>query len=122
MHPSRRAYRTEFSVKVVMSAYACRPGGTSEPGLGWAWACAAAERHEVWLVTRERGRPYIEAALQAEPGLRLRPVYLDTPSWTRRWKQGRRGLYLYCCIWQVLAWKTISRMHRDIGFDVGHHI
>jgi glycosyltransferase involved in cell wall biosynthesis len=109
-------------MKVVMSAYACRPGGTSERGLGWAWACAAAERHEVWLVTREQARPEIEAELQVRPRPGLHPVYVDTPSWTRRWKSGRRGLYPYSCIWQLLVWRTVSRMHQEIGFDVGHHI
>jgi glycosyltransferase involved in cell wall biosynthesis len=49
-------------------------------------------------------------------------VYVDTPGWLRQWKKGARGLYLYCCLWQVLAWRTISRMHREINFDVGHHI
>lgn len=105
-----------------MSAYACEPGAGSEPGAGWAWACAAAQDHVVYLMTRRNNEAAIEEALADRPELRLHPVYLDLPQWARWWKRGRRGIHVYYCLWQILAWRTGRRLHRQVDFDVAHHV
>lgn len=105
-----------------MSAYACHPGAGSEPGTGWAWACAAAQRHEVWLLTRANERAAIDAALAALPDLRLRPVYLDLPESVRRWKRQQRGVRLYYVLWQRQARRMAARLHAEHRFDVAHHV
>lgn len=109
-------------MKVLVSAYACEPGRGSEPGAGWAWAAAAARNHDVWLLTRSNNAGPIEAALAADPGLRLRPVYLDLPPWARFWKRWPMGVQAYYLIWQVLAWRAARRLHAEVGFDVAHHL
>lgn len=109
-------------LRVLMSAYACEPGRGSEPGAGWAWARAAAQHHEVWLMTRANNATRIEEALAGDPGLNLRPVYLDLPSWARWWKRGGRGVRTYYMLWQLLAWFAARRLHRRIRFDVAHHL
>jgi glycosyltransferase involved in cell wall biosynthesis len=105
-----------------MTAYACDPGKGSEAGAGWAWPAAAAEHHEVWLVTRSTNRQSIEKALQDNPRPKLHPVYVDLPEWARTWKRGARGLYPYYLIWQLLARRRIRQLHAKVRFDVGHHI
>ncbi|MFD5063866.1 glycosyltransferase family 4 protein [Streptomyces sp. NPDC058394] len=109
-------------MKVVMSAYACDPDESSERGIGWWWASAAAERHEVWLITRARSRPAIERALKAEPRPNLHPVYVDAPRWVRSLKRGAWALYPYYVLWQAVAHAEACRLHRDVRFDVAHHM
>lgn len=109
-------------MRVVISAYACEPGNTSERGLGWLWASAASRHHEIHLVTRRKFEPTIARALSADATLRITPIYVEPPRWLTWWKRGERGLYPFYLIWQVVAWRTISRLHRDKRFDVGHHI
>ena len=109
-------------MKVLISAYACEPGEGSEPGAGWEWSRAAALEHEVWVLTRKNNAPAIERALANEPHLRLHPVYIDLPAWARFWKRGQRGVHLYYLLWQVLAWYRAKKLHREIRFDVAHHL
>ena len=95
-------------MKVLVSAYACEPGKGSEPGAGWRWAGAAAQEHEVWLLTRSNNRSAIDDAIAEDPRLaqRIHPVYLDLPPWIRRWKRGPRGVHLYYALWQQSARRT----------------
>jgi glycosyltransferase involved in cell wall biosynthesis len=109
-------------MRVVVSAYACDPGQGSEPGTGWAWARAAAQRHDTWLLTRANLAGTIEAARLREPELRLHPVYIDLPRWIRRWKRGQRGVHWYYLLWQVAAWHRSRQLHRRVRFDVAHHV
>jgi glycosyltransferase involved in cell wall biosynthesis len=109
-------------MRVLLSAYACEPGQGSEPGTGWSWARAAAQRHDVWLLTRANLAESIEEARSREPELRLHPVYVDLPQWARRWKHGQRGVHWYYLLWQVAAWRQARRLHHRIRFDLAHHV
>lgn len=109
-------------MRVVMSAYACDPGGTSERRLGWDWVAAAAAGHDVTVVTRRKFEAPVRQALRSQPHLRLTPVFVDPPLWLTRWKRGEHGLYFFYVLWQVFAWRTISQLHGREPFDVGHHI
>jgi glycosyltransferase involved in cell wall biosynthesis len=109
-------------MKVLISAYACEPDKGSEPGVGWHWAREAARCHDVWVLTRANNRPAIEAELVRDPAPRLRVVYHDLPAWARSWKRGKRGLTAYYLLWQATALGTARRLHRDVGFDLVHHV
>lgn len=109
-------------MKVLLSAYACEPDKGSEPGTGWAWARAAASENDVWLLTRANNRTKIEAAMQQEPTLRLRPIYIDLPAWAHWWKRGPGGVHIYYFIWQKIARRRAKILHREERFDVAHHI
>ncbi len=109
-------------MKVLVSAYACAPVRGSEHGTGWAWAKAIARHNETWVLTRGSKRDAIEAAMAGEPDLRINFVYLDLPARARRWKRGRSGVHLYYFLWQILAWRTARRLHKEIEFDVAHHL
>ena len=109
-------------MKVLISAYACEPDKGSEPGAGWIWALAAAQNHDVWVVTRANNREAIESALSRDPPASLHFVYLDLPRWARFWKSGPRGTRLYYLLWQVLAGKVARELHDAHRFDVVHHL
>ena len=110
-------------LKVLMSAYACEPGKGSEPGVGWYWALQMAHFHDVWVLTRENNRNSIErVSLTPDQQRHLHWVYFDLPSWARFWKKGQRGVQLYYYLWQLAAWRRGARLHREIGFDLMHHV
>jgi glycosyltransferase involved in cell wall biosynthesis len=108
--------------KVLLSAYACRPTGGSEPGAGWAWAKAAARDHDVWLLTRAKFAHEIaeELAIRPVPGLTVVP--LELPGWILRLRRRPADVYWYYPLWQGLAQRTARRLHAEQSFDVIHHL
>jgi len=50
-------------LKVLLSAYACRPDMGSEPGVGWNMARELVKHYKIWVITRAENRPFIEAEL-----------------------------------------------------------
>lgn len=110
------------ALRLLISAYACEPGGGSEAGRAWNLAAGLAERHQVWVITRANNRPLIEAALAQEPKPGLHFVYYDLPSWARFWKRGGRGVEPYYYLWQVAIYPLARRLHRRVSFDIVHHV
>jgi glycosyltransferase involved in cell wall biosynthesis len=49
-------------------------------------------------------------------------VYFDLPRWARFWKKGQRGVHLYYYLWQVGIYFLARRLHRQVGFDLIHHV
>lgn len=109
-------------MRILLSAYACGPGEGSEPGAGWAFAKAAAARHQVDVITRHRFRAAIERELAADPDLRLRVHYLDLGDRALRLKKAPRDVYWYYLLWQRRAGALATRLHRENGYDVIHHV
>jgi glycosyltransferase involved in cell wall biosynthesis len=109
-------------MKVLLSAYACEPGKGSEPGIGWNWVRQIARFAEVWVITRSNNREAIEKALAEEPLPNVHWVYFDLPRWARFWKKGQRGVHLYYYLWQVGIYFLARRLHRQVGFDLIHHV
>lgn len=112
----------ERKLKILISAYACEPGKGSEPGVSWNMARHMAKHHEVWVLTRANNRSVIEAELARDPLPRLHFVYHDLPRWARFWKRGQRGIQFYYYLWQLTAIPLVRRLHREVGFDVVHHV
>ncbi len=111
-----------MKLRLLISAYACEPGKGSEPGVGWNWMRHAAVRHEVWVITRANNQPKIEAALEREPLRHAHFIYYDLPGWAAFWKSGRRGIRLYYYLWQLGAARLAASLHREIHFDLAHHL
>lgn len=112
-------------MKVLVSAYACVPGWGSESGAGWIWSRAAAENHEIWLMTATDNAPLLEEFFDKVPALRERvhPVYVSVPRWAKRFKSGGTDRHLgHYLAWQSAARREGKRLHREIGFDLAHHI
>lgn len=107
-------------MRVLISAYACEPGAGSEPGAGWEWVIAAAKQHEIWLATRRNNRESIDAALRASQ-LPITPVYLEADR-ALRFKRGQRGIHAYYLLWQRELVKVARALHKDVRFDVAHHV
>jgi glycosyltransferase involved in cell wall biosynthesis len=128
MIPSARSAETRTRMKLLLSAYACEPHKGSEPGVGWNMARTLACHHDVWVLTRANNRRSIERELPllggraGTPADHLHFVYYDLPPWTRWWKRGKRGVQPYYYLWQIGVYPAAARLHREIGFDVIHHV
>lgn len=109
-------------MRVAVSAFACDPTQGSERGVGWAWAAAAAKRHEVVVFTGEWNRQLIEPVRQAV-GL-TDVVYVDVER-QRIGALGRLkvvGHYYVYTAWQTAVAQAIARMHSERAFDLIHHV
>ncbi len=105
-------------MRVLMSAYTCSPSRGSEPGAGWAFLRAAAQSHDVLLLTSPFESDVLSAAL-GEGGLRpVRLVLIDNP--LRRLRGGMGIGHLDYLLWQYRAWK-VARAHEH-EVDVAHHV
>lgn len=111
-------------MKVLLSAYSCEPGRGSEPGIGWNVAREIARHHDVWVLTRpDESGDAIERELQQHPNPRLKFVYWTTPLVGSLWRMNQSGaMQLHYYLWQLGAYRIARRLHRDIGFDVVHHV
>lgn len=110
---------TERRLRVLQSAYACRPGAGSEPYVGWQWAQQAVRYHDTWVLTANANRAAIEAELERLPVPNLHFIFSDVPRWARWLRSGSRLHYL---LWQLSALRSAKRAHREHGFDVVHHV
>ncbi len=109
-------------LKILVSAYACEPGKSSEPGVGWNWVKQMARFHDVWAITRANNREPIEQVLTKEPMPNVHWVYFDLPGCMRFWKKGQRGVHLYYYLWQMGAYFVGKWLHKEVSFDVVHHV
>ncbi len=110
-------------MKILMSAYSCEPGKGSEPGVGWNFVRAVAKYHEVWVLTRpDEGREVIEAELARNPIPNLHFIYFTLPIWGGGWKWKFGAMQLHYYLWQIQAYFVARRLHRQIGFDLVHHV
>jgi glycosyltransferase involved in cell wall biosynthesis len=109
-------------VRVLVSAYACEPGKSSEPAVGWNWVRQIARFNEVWVVTRANNRQPIEAALAKDPIPGIHFVYFDLPAWARCWKRYGYNVRPYYYLWQLGVYFVVRRLHRHVVFELVHHV
>jgi glycosyltransferase involved in cell wall biosynthesis len=109
-------------LRVLLSAYACEPEKGSEPAVGWMWVHQVARFHEVWVITRTNNREPVDRAAAKETLPNVHWIYFDLPHWARFWKRKQRGVHIYYYLWQIAIYFVVRKLHREIGFDVVHHV
>lgn len=111
-------------MKVLISAYSCEPGKGSERGVGWNVTSEVAKEHQVWVLTRpDESREVIEDELARNPIPNLKFIYFTLPFWQDSLRWGQSGaMQIHYYIWQIQAYFVARRLHRDIGFDLVHHV
>ncbi len=111
-------------MKVLLSAYSCEPGKGSERGVGWNVAREVAKHHDVWVLTRpDESREAIEAELQHNPIPNLHFIYFTLPFWSDSLRWGQSGaMQIHYYLWQIQAYLVARKLHKEIGFDVAHHV
>jgi glycosyltransferase involved in cell wall biosynthesis len=113
-------------MKIMLSAYACEPNRGSEPGVGWNTAIEIAKYCQVWVFTSNTHRTAIEAELAVKPIHNLNFVYFDPFGWIYDWSQeGKRpqwNVQIHYYLWQIWAYFVGRSLHRQISFDLIHHV
>jgi len=111
-------------MKVLISAYSCEPGRGSERGVGWNVAHEVSKLNEVWILTRpDESRDAIEAELATNPNPNLHFVYFTLPFWQDSMSLGQSGaMQVHYYLWQIQAYFVAKKLHKEIGFDVIHHV
>lgn len=111
-------------MKVLISAYSCEPGRGSERGVGWNVAHEVSKLNEVWILTRpDESRDAIEAELATNPNPNLHFVYFTLPFWKDSMSLGQSGaMQVHYYLWQIQAYFVAKKLHKEIGFDVIHHV
>lgn len=109
-------------LKILVSAYACRPGEGSEPGVGWNLVRELVKYHQIWVITRENNRPAIEAELATNPLPGLEFIYCEPPRWVQRLNQNQRIVYLHYYLWQLEAYFVAREFNRELNFDLVQHV
>lgn len=83
-----------------------------------------AKQHQVWVLTSHSHRAATETELACHPEDNLHVVYLDPPDWAlgpvRR--GSRWAVYPHYYLWQCWAYFVGRSLHRQVGFDLCHHV
>lgn len=110
-------------MKILLSAYACEPGKGSEPEVGLRTLLAAAQRHDVWVLTRTNNVDSLHSHLATHPdGGRVEVIGVDVPGLTLRLKKKHVAFsQLYYDVWQREAGRRALALDARIGFDLVHH-
>lgn len=110
--------------KVLIIAYACRPGENSERQVGWHWSKLIQTHHDVTVLTRESHRPYIEAWIAGgcENGPFPKFIYYDLPAWLSWYKKSGRGLYLYYALWTLLGTLRCRKINNRACWQITHFL
>ena len=112
-------------MKILLSAYVCKPNHGSEAGYGWNWAKSLASlEHEVWVLTLAECREFIEKQIKIESIPNLYFVYLESPHQTfdllvKRTKFNWQYSYFR---WQHQALAIAQKLDREVNFDLVHHV
>jgi glycosyltransferase involved in cell wall biosynthesis len=105
-------------MRILLSAYACRPNAGSEPSCGWNWATHLADRGiEVHVLVAERNREPIEAEMRNDPIANLHFTYVRVPY---KWTEKNEALHYVC--WQMAALKAAKELARKFQFHLVHHV
>jgi glycosyltransferase involved in cell wall biosynthesis len=111
-------------MKLLLSAYACAPGKGSEPEVGLRTVLAAAERHDVWVLTTRPMAEATERFLAGHPAahrIHLEAVDPPHPGPASGVRMLARNQWHYDR-WQRHAGARGVELDRRVGFDVVHHV
>jgi glycosyltransferase involved in cell wall biosynthesis len=113
-------------MKVLIVGVVCSPREGTEPSNTWNVAWHLSLRHQVWVLTHPHDREGIENFLAQHPNANLRVHWIKLPKLLERWDPYGKGRFRFIrfhyLVWQRLALKKAVELHRQIGFDVAHHI
>lgn len=112
-------------MKILLSAYSCHPYMTSEPRNAWcAINHALSQGHEVWVVIEqsEYQKDTLEyLARHPMPG--FHPVFFQLPTLVVKAIRGSGMSHsVYYHLWQHKLLRVAAELHRQVGFDLAHHI
>lgn len=113
--------------KILASAFTCCPPG--QPGftggedvLGWSLLQEIAKSHEVWAITHAEDQSSIDRVVTEESISNIHFHYVGMPGFLKALLRIQGGHQFYYYLWQIRAFFAARRMHREVKFDLFHHI
>jgi glycosyltransferase involved in cell wall biosynthesis len=111
-------------MKLLISAFSCAPNSGSELGVGWNWATEAHRLgHQVCVLVCPAHSDAIAAAVREDVSLKeIRWGFPELAHWpVEQGKEPKRSR-TYNLLWQRATLRTARALHREVGFDVVHHL
>lgn len=107
--------------EVLMIAYSCEPGSTSEGQVGWELASRLARRHRVTLLTRPNARDEIDGLRSGDPSMDLEVEYHEL-GMLRKLKRLRLPVSnLRYLVWNHRLGARVEELEQTGRFDLVHH-
>lgn len=108
-------------MKILYIAYSCSPYRGSEDRIGWKIPLAAAENHEVFVITKEEHRSEIEAYCTARTLPPIQFYYADIPAAAKTVFRGM-AYSLRLNLWHRRAMVLAEELCRREEIDMIHQI
>lgn len=116
-------------MKILYDCFSCSPYYGSDEGIGWLWPYHMRRYHEVWVLVRKDRRKDIERYCREHEISDMNFIYADIPDWMnfyyRNKKTGKNGtidFLAYQMLWQFPAYRLAKKLHKEIHFDIVHHV
>lgn len=110
-------------LRLLLSAYSLDPDGGSELTVGWNRTLQAARSGQVWTFTEDRGQTERTHRALRAAGVADRVTLLPIPHTLFEQRLIRAGLfYVAYERWQSRLVPLAQALHREVGFDVVHHV
>jgi glycosyltransferase involved in cell wall biosynthesis len=117
-------------LRILVCALACDPKGASGLGtgedlLGWNIVKQISRFHDAWIITSPQNKSGIESIVNQGSLNNAHFSYVELPNWLRCplqhfWSQGGSQIYTY--LWQLKAYLSARQLHKEIQFQVFHHV
>jgi len=120
-------FKADRRTRVLISAYSCLANaGHPFPGGGdlmaWNVVTRLATTCDVWVITCDKNRAAIEEKLSREPAPGVEFCFVGLPRWMTPLLGAMGSLHVYAYLWQWAAYFAARRLHRQMRFDLVHHL
>jgi len=107
-------------MKVLVSAFVCRPNFSAEATVGWEWATHLCREHDLVVITKPWDRDDATLGRVLMPNLRME--FCPLPRWCRIFDHNDDRQYIFYLLWQLAAYFRARRLVRTERFDLVHHL
>jgi len=117
-------------MRVLVGAFACDPTansglGSGEDVLGWNIIRQICKFADVWVIASDKNKEGIAKFLGVKKMQGLNVTYVSLPKLLSKplwhfWSKGASQIYSY--LWQMKVYGVARKLHREIHFDVFHHV
>ncbi|QPC83991.1 glycosyltransferase [Phototrophicus methaneseepsis] len=109
-------------LKILISAYACRPNRGSEPGTGWHTVVELSKHHDLWVIACVEDQPDIEKYIAEHPMPSVTWIFYDFTGLLMSRRSNEIIRRVHYGLWQHLAYGTAKKLTEEVPFDVSLHI
>jgi glycosyltransferase involved in cell wall biosynthesis len=112
---------------ILICAYACAADPSTKffgggDLLAWNLVKRLSRVHRLWVLTASQNYEAIQAARKEDPLPDVQFVYVALPGWLGFLLRHQGGIQFYAYLWQWRAYFVARRLHKQIRFDVFHHL